>query len=156
MTLFRPNDSNSNTYARFPTNIRTNILSLTSSNYNASTNVLTSNLAGSVLGYRIESISVTNDDTKDNNLLFYLQEVSSPNLSTLPIAFCSITAGSGTDYSDYPTTVLSSTAFSSFTLTDNNGNLYLPMDLNYKLIVKSQLAPSTAKTIQIYTTISDY
>lgn len=156
---FRTNDVDSNTFARFPVNIRISNVEFTTSNWSTPIAIANSNAdighTNASLGYRVENIFVSSNDTVNNNLQIYLQKENGA-ISAIPIAFCPVLNGAGTDFVEPTISLLQADTFSALTLIDNNGNPYIAMDAEWKILAKLQGAPSTNKTIQIVSICNDY
>lgn len=151
---FRSNDTNSNTYARFPVEIKnqlTNFVTADSTNLKTIATSTTTHL-----GSRIAKILVSSDDTASNIMRFHLFD--STTASTLPFGFIAIpnASGTGEDTAKGAVSVLRSTDFDPIVDLDNNGNPYLLLEAGWSLQASLILAPSADKTIQVACWIDNY
>lgn len=153
-TDFRPDDQNSNTFARFPVEITTNVKQFTSINFSDETVVATTTSTN--VGYRLDTISISSNDTSPNNFLFYLRKKGDLLTNAIPIGFCPVVAGAGTNAINESISALQADTMQSLTTIDNNGNPYISLSLDYELIAKLQVSPTPTKTIQIVTISSNF
>lgn len=154
MINYRVNDVDSNTFARFPVSIVTKAVEFDSTSWSTPV-ILAESSEDCVFGYSIVSLYASNTDTVGNNLIFYIQYGFDSPIST-PVSFCPVSAGSGTDFLQTAVPVLESDTMSHLSRIDNNGNSYIPMDLNWKLLVKLRTALSSGKKIAVVSTCNYY
>lgn len=154
IATFRTDDSNSNSYARYPVKVIHQVTTFTSADGLTAKKVAEGTTT--VLGSRVNKIIITSNDTASNIIKFYLHDGT--NLSALPIGFLPIPNNSG-DSSDPAKNIISvlrSTAFDPLVDLDNNGNPYLLLSTEYSLYASLNLTVTATKTIQVATWLDDY
>lgn len=156
---FRLDDPNSNSYARFPVQVR-NIVSfyVTADGTAPSATKEIANVETTVIGARISKILVTNSSS-DNVILFYLHAGNDgPPVGALPAFFCAIQAdvGMGTDITKPAISVLRSINLDPVVDLDNNGNPYIMISPGWALSAGMISAVDAAAAVQVSVWIDEY
>ena len=151
---FRPDDNNSNTYARYPVKVINQLTTFVTADGTTAKKIAEGTTT--VLGSRINKILISSDDTTSNIIKFYLHDGTS--LSPLPIGFIAIlnNSGDGSDTAKNVVSVLRSEALDPIVELDNNGNPYLLLSTEYSLYASVTTAITAAKTIQVAVWLDDY
>lgn len=151
---FRADDTNSNTYARYPVRIINQITTFVNGDGLNAKKIAEGTTT--TVGSRISKILITTDDTAVNIFKFFLHDGTSTSL--LPIGFISVPANSGDSTSNNNNTVsvLRSTNIDPLVDLDNNGNPYILLSPEYSLYGSVTTAVSASKTLQVAVWIDDY
>ena len=150
---FRLDDANSNSYARFPVQVRHIVTTFDPVDTTTAKIIVTGDTT--VLGSKISKILVTSTST-DNTILFYLHNGTIN--TALPIFFNSIPAnsGDGSMANKVAVNVIRSTTMDPIVDLDNNGNPYLMLSPGWSLSASMLTTIEATKMVQISIWIDDY
>jgi len=150
---FRTDDTNSNSYARFPVQVRHVVTTFNPADTTTAKIIATGDTT--VLGSRISKILVTSSDI-DNTMLFYLHNGTTNTL--LPIFFNTIPAnsGEGSVTNKLAVNVLRSIDMDGVVDLDNNGNPYIMLSAGWSLSASMLSTVAADEMIQISVWIDDY
>lgn len=145
---FRLNDTNSNTFARFPVKNNISVTTILSADGTTPKKILEGSTT--VLGSRISKILISSNDTsRVINLFLHNGTI----ISELPFISFSIADGSTNKvYSN----ILNIPELSDIIERDNNGNKFFMLDTNYSIYASVDSSVTSLKTIQFSSWVEDY
>ena len=150
---FRSDDTNTNTLARFPAQVRPKVTEFVAGDTTTAKQITTTETA--VLGTRVDKILLsTNDAATVQHVNFYLHDGTT--LSTLPFAWVPLPQSSGTDGLTIPVSALRSTEFQGVVELDNNGNPYIMLGVGWSIYAAMGATINGTDTVQISAWGHDY
>lgn len=155
MVDFRVNDVDSNTFARFPVKMEVKAVEFDTTNWSTPQVIAEADSAQVAYGYTINSLLASSTDSAGNNLVFMLQRGVEPVVG-VPVAFCPVAVGAGTNYLESSISVLDSETMAALVRIDNNGNPYVGLGVDWKLLVKLSVTPSASKKVLVVSVCNFY